>query len=129
MLQLVAIIAMEPPASVSSTAVRDVKVKLLRSLRQLDAGDVKAHSVMGQYSSGAVGGQAVAGYADELGKASNTETFVALKAFIANWRWNGVPLYRRTGQRMPPRQSAVLLQFKPVPHKIRRESGREKRGQ
>src|SRR3546814_18948891 len=80
MLQLVAIIAMEPPASVSSTAVRDEKVKLLRSLRKLDAGDVKAHSVMGQYSSGAVGGQAVAGYADELGKASNTETFVALKA-------------------------------------------------
>src|SRR3546814_15854604 len=73
---------------------------------------------MGQYSSGAVGGQAVAGYADELGKASNTETFVALKAFIDNWRWKGVPFYLRTGKRMPQRQSEVLIQFKPVPHNI-----------
>src|SRR3546814_4663278 len=73
---------------------------------------------MGQYSSGAVGGQAVAGYADELGKASNTETFVALKAFIDNWRWKGVPFYLRTGKRMPQRQSEVLIQFTPVPHNI-----------
>lgn len=118
MLQLLAIIAMEPPASVSATAVRDEKVKLLRSLRKLTAVDVKTHSVKGQYSSGAVSGQAVAGYADELGDPSGTETFVAIKAFIDNWRWKGVPFYLRTGKRMPVRKSEVIIQFKPVPHNI-----------
>ena len=118
MLQLLAIIAMEPPSSVSSTAVRDEKVKLLRSLRRMTAEDVKAHSVKGQYTSGAVNGGAVAGYADELGDPSNTETFVALKAYIDNWRWKGVPFYLRTGKRMPQRKSEVLIQFKPVPHNI-----------
>lgn len=118
MLQLLAIIAMEPPSSVSSTAVRDEKVKLLRSLRKMTAADVKAHSVKGQYTSGAVNGGAVAGYADELGNPSNTETFVALKAYIDNWRWKGVPFYLRTGKRMPERKSEVLIQFKPVPHNI-----------
>src|SRR3546814_13344638 len=101
MLQLLAIIAMEPPSSVSSTAVRDEKVKLLRSLRKMTAADVKAHSVKGQYTSGAVNGGAVSGYADELGNLSNTETFVALKEFIDNWLLKGVPFYLRTGQRMP----------------------------
>lgn len=118
MLQLLAIIAMEPPASVNATAVRDEKVKLLRSLRKMSAADVKTHSVKGQYSSGAVGGAAVAGYAAELGEASGTETFVAIKAFIDNWRWKGVPFYLRTGKRMPIRKSEVIIQFKPVPHNI-----------
>ena len=118
MLQLLAIIAMEPPASVSSTAVRDEKVKLLRSLRRMKAEDVKACSVKGQYGNGAVNGGAVTGYADELGQPSNTETFVAIKAFIDNWRWKGVPFYLRTGKRMPERKSEVLIQFKPVPHNI-----------
>lgn len=118
MLQLLAIIAMEPPASVSATAVRDEKVKLLRSLRLMSATDVKAHSVKGQYTSGAVSGAAVAGYAEELGRPSNTETFVALKAYIDNWRWKGIPFYLRTGKRMPQRKSEVLIQFKPVPHNI-----------
>lgn len=128
MLQLLAIIAMEPPASVSATAVRDEKVKLLRSLRRMSAADVKAHSVKGQYASGAVDGVAVKGYADELGHASNTETFVALKAFIDNWRWKGVPFYLRTGKRMPKRQSEVLIQFKPVPHNIFARVGAAGRG-
>jgi glucose-6-phosphate 1-dehydrogenase len=118
MLQLLAIIAMEPPASVNATAVRDEKVKLLRSLRKMSAADVKAHSVKGQYTAGAVSAAAVAGYAEELGEASNTETFVALKAFIDNWRWKGVPFYLRTGKRMPVRKSEVIIQFKPVPHNI-----------
>jgi glucose-6-phosphate 1-dehydrogenase len=128
MLQLLAIIAMEPPASVSATAVRDEKVKLLRSLRRMSAADVKAHSVKGQYASGAVDGVAVKGYADELGHVSNTETFVALKAFIDNWRWKGVPFYLRTGKRMPKRQSEVLIQFKPVPHNIFARVGAAGRG-
>lgn len=118
MLQLLAIIAMEPPASVSATAVRDEKVKLLRSLRKMSSADVKAHSVKGQYIAGAVNGLPVAGYADELGAPSNTETFVALKAYIDNWRWKGVPFYLRTGKRMPLRRSEVMIQFKPVPHNI-----------
>ena len=123
MLQLLAIIAMEPPSSVSSTAVRDEKVKLLRSLRKMTAEDVKAHSVKGQYTAGAVNGEAVGGYADELGAPSNTETFVALKAYIDNWRWKGVPFYLRTGKRMPRRRSEVLIQFKPVPHNIFARTG------
>src|SRR3546814_17161350 len=103
MLQLLAIIAMEPPASVSSTAVRDEKVKLLRSLRKMNAEDVKAHSVKGQYTAGAVNGEAVAGYADGLGRHSNHETFVALTAFIDNWHWKGVPFLLGHGKRMAHR--------------------------
>lgn len=118
MLQILSIIAMEPPARFDSTAVRDEKVKVLRSLRPMDSGSVAAHSVRGQYGPGAVKGQIVAGYADELGRESNTETFVALKAHIDNWRWTGVPFYLRTGKRLPNRQSEILIQFKPVAHRI-----------
>lgn len=118
MLQILSIIAMEPPARLDSTAVRDEKVKVLRSLRKMDAESVKQGSVRGQYSPGAVQGKIVTGYADELGKPSDTETFVALKAHIDNWRWAGVPFYLRTGKRMPNRQSEILIQFKPVGHNI-----------
>ncbi|MDX3901545.1 MAG: glucose-6-phosphate dehydrogenase [Sphingobium sp.] len=118
MLQILSIIAMEPPARMDPTSVRDEKVKVLRSLRPMDATDVKQCSVRGQYASGAVSGEIVAGYADELGKPSDTETFVALKAHIDNWRWQGVPFYLRTGKRMPARQSEILIQFKPVRHSI-----------
>ncbi|MET0360256.1 MAG: glucose-6-phosphate dehydrogenase, partial [Sphingobium sp.] len=117
-LQILSILAMEVPARLDSTAVRDEKVKVLRSLRKMDADTVGANSVRGQYAPGAVKGEIVTGYADELGKASNTETFVALKAQIDNWRWAGVPFYLRTGKRMPSRQSEILIQFKPVPHSI-----------
>ncbi|MDX3909776.1 MAG: glucose-6-phosphate dehydrogenase [Sphingobium sp.] len=118
MLQILSIIAMEPPARLDSTAVRDEKVKVLRSLRPMDAELVKLCSVRGQYTPGAVAGQIVTGYADELGKPSDTETFVALKAHIDNWRWTGVPFYLRTGKRMPARQSEIMIQFKPVSHSI-----------
>lgn len=118
MLQILSIIAMEPPARLDSTAVRDEKVKVLRSLRPMDAESVKACSVRGQYTPGAVAGEIVTGYADELGKPSDTETFVALKAHIDNWRWTGVPFYLRTGKRMPARQSEIMIQFKPVAHSI-----------
>jgi glucose-6-phosphate 1-dehydrogenase len=88
---------------------------VLRSLRPIDA----AHeSVIGQYGAGASNGAAVPGYAEELGQASNTETFVALKAHIDNWRWQGVPFYLRTGKRLPTRQSEIVIQFKAVPHSI-----------
>jgi glucose-6-phosphate 1-dehydrogenase len=114
---------MEPPAAMDSTSVRDEKVKALRSLRPMNAESVRANSVRGQYRDGAVKGRLVAGYLEELGKPSNTETFVALKAHIDNWRWTGVPFYLRTGKCMPNRQSEILIQFKPVSHSIFKRKG------
>jgi glucose-6-phosphate 1-dehydrogenase len=114
MLQLLALIAMEPPASLNATAIRDEKVKVLRSLRPVSAGDV----VTGQYSNGAVKGEAVNGYDSDLGKASDTETFVAIKTYIDNWRWQGVPFFLRTGKRLSERRSEIVIQFKSVPHNI-----------
>ncbi|SCW49906.1 glucose-6-phosphate 1-dehydrogenase [Sphingobium faniae] len=127
-LQILSIIAMEPPARMDPTSVRDEKVKALRSLRPMTAEAVKTNSVRGQYTPGAVGGEIVTGYADELGKPSDTETFVALKAYIDNWRWQGVPFYLRTGKRMPARQSEILIQFKPVRHSIFGRDGKHSGG-
>jgi glucose-6-phosphate 1-dehydrogenase len=118
MLQLLALVAMEPPSRYDSTAVRDEKVKVLRSLRPIDRTTAQTHSVIGQYGAGAVAGGAVPGYLDELGKPSDTETFVAIKANIDNWRWRGVPFYLRTGKRLPSRQSEIYIKFKGVPHSI-----------
>jgi len=98
--------------------VRDEKVKVLRSLRPIDGASAASHSVPGQYGAGAVLGAAVPSYADDLGQASGTETFVALKAHIDNWRWNGVPFYMRTGKRLPERSSEIVVQFRSVPHSI-----------
>lgn len=123
LLQLLALVAMEPPASYNATAVRDEKVKVIRSLRPMTATTAPSHSVKGQYAAGAIEGQPVAGYADELGRSSNTETFVALKANIDNWRWHGVPFYLRTGKRLPRRHSEILIQFRQLPHQIFRPKG------
>ncbi len=122
-LQLVALVAMEPPARFDATSVRDEKVKVLRSLRPIDRASVEACSVIGQYGEGASAGQPVPGYAAELGQTSGTETFVALKAHIDNWRWKDVPFYIRTGKRLPARQSEITIQFKAVPHSIFGSSG------
>jgi glucose-6-phosphate 1-dehydrogenase len=118
MLQLLALVAMEPPSDFNATAVRDEKVKVLRALRPITAADVEASTVTGQYARGAINGEPVPGYADELGHNSNTETFVALKAHIDNWRWKGVPFYLRTGKRMPHRDTEIFIQFKDVPYSI-----------
>lgn len=118
MLQLLALVAMEPPASFNATAIRDEKVKVLRSLRPIDEESAPTHSVIGQYGAGASRGTAVPGYAEELGKVSKTETFVALKAHVDNWRWHGVPFYLRTGKRLPSRHSEIFIQFKKIPHSI-----------
>ncbi|SNS51920.1 glucose-6-phosphate 1-dehydrogenase [Sphingomonas laterariae] len=123
MLQLLALVAMEPPAHFDARAVRDEKVKVLRSLRKIDRETATAHTVIGQYTKGAVGGAPVPGYVDELGKPSDTETFVAIKAHVDNWRWKGVPFYLRTGKRMPTRQSEIIIQFRPVPHSMFAERG------
>jgi glucose-6-phosphate 1-dehydrogenase len=123
MLQILSIIAMEPPARYDPTAVRDEKVKVLRSLRPFTAEMAKQNSVRGQYGGGAVNGEIVKGYTEELGQASDTETFVALKTHIDNWRWAGVPFYLRTGKRMPTRHSEIMIRFKPVAHSIFAKNG------
>jgi glucose-6-phosphate 1-dehydrogenase len=122
-LQLVALIAMEPPARFDGTSIRDEKVKVLRSLRMIGPEEVNTHTVTGQYDAGAVKGEIVRGYDEELGKDSNTETFVAVKAHVDNWRWQGVPFYLRTGKRMTDRHSEISIQFKPVPHSIFADRG------
>src|SRR5438105_13596562 len=118
MLQLLALVAMEPPSDFNAAAVRDEKVKVLRALRPITAAEVEASTVTGQYARGAIDGEPVPGYTDELGHDSKTETFVALKAHIDNWRWKGVPFYLRTGKRMPQRDSEIFIQFKDVPYSI-----------
>lgn len=118
MLQLLALVAMEPPADFDATEIRDEKVKVLRSLRPIRADDVPDRVVTGQYGAGAIGSEPVPSYLDELGKESGTETFVALKAHVENWRWAGVPFYLRTGKRMPERKTEIFIQFKCVPHSM-----------
>lgn len=118
MLQLLTLVAMEPPSDFNATAVRDEKVKVLRSLRPITADDAEAVTVTGQYIRGAIDGETVPGYVEEVGHDSDTETFVALKASIDNWRWKGVPFYLRTGKRMPMRDSEIFIQFRDVPFSI-----------
>ena len=114
MLQLLALVAMEPPTNYGPAAVRDEKVKVLRALRPVAQGE----TVIGQYRAGAVNGTAVPGYEEELKRESGTETFVAIKAHLDNWRWAGVPFYLRTGKRLPERTTEILVQFRCVPHSI-----------
>ncbi|HLK85415.1 MAG TPA: glucose-6-phosphate dehydrogenase, partial [Candidatus Binataceae bacterium] len=117
MLQVLALTGMEPPVSLASDAVADAKVNVIRSLRPLGPGDVRTHVVRGQYAAGALDGHQVTGYLQEEGVRENsrTETFVALKTMVDNWRWAGVPFYLRTGKRLPRRASAIFVQFKRVP--------------
>jgi glucose-6-phosphate 1-dehydrogenase len=120
LLQLLCILAMEPPASSDPDAVRDEKLKVLRALRPLHGRDVLAKTVRGQYKAGAVNGSPVVGYLQEQGvpPESMTETFVAIKAEIDTWRWAGVPFYLRTGKRLQERLSEIVVTFEDVPHSI-----------
>ncbi|MGA9575120.1 MAG: glucose-6-phosphate dehydrogenase [Lysobacterales bacterium] len=119
MMQLICLTAMEPPTSRDQYAVRDEKMKVLRALKPIGAAEVNRHTVRGQYQSGAIDGKAVDGYLDELGgKDSRTETFVALKVQIDNWRWSNVPFYLRTGKRLKNKYSEIVIQFQEVPHSI-----------
>jgi len=117
-LQVLALIAMEPPVSLEAEAVRDEKVKLLKSIRALSPADVAKQVVRGQYFAGSVDGQMRPGYRQEtkVQPNSNVETFVALKLFIDNWRWSGVPFYLRTGKNLPQSASEVRIQFRPTPN-------------
>jgi len=118
MLQVLALIAMEPPVSLEAEAVRDEKVKLLKSIRALSPADVAKQVVRGQYFAGSVDGQMRPGYRQEtkVQPNSNVETFVALKLFIDNWRWSDVPFYLRTGKNLPQSASEVRIQFRPTPN-------------
>jgi glucose-6-phosphate 1-dehydrogenase len=119
MLQLLCLIAMEPPLRFDSNAVRDEKVKVLQALKPIGPTDVKELSVRGQYIAGASDAKPVPGYLAELGRQdSATETFVAIKAAVENWRWAGVPFYLRSGKRLPVRRSEIIVQFRAVPHLI-----------
>lgn len=119
MLQLLCLVAMEPPASLEADAVHDEKVKVLRSLVPITAANVQENTVRGQYRAGASAGGPVKSYLDDLASdTSNTETFVALKAEIGNWRWANVPFYLRTGKRLAERVSEIVVTFKPIPHSI-----------
>ena len=118
LLQLLCLVAMEPPARFEPTAVRNEKIKVLRSLRAIGREQVAHESVAGQYTAGAIDGVAVPGYAQELGRESRTETFVALRAHVDNWRWSGVPFYLRTGKRLPSRSTEIYIQFRKVPYSI-----------
>ena len=118
-LQLLCLVAMEPPPSLAADAVRDEKLKVLQALKPLTTETVRTHSVRGQYRAGASATGPVPGYLEELGNPdSTTETFVALRADIANWRWAGVPFYLRTGKRLPTRVSEIVVNFRPIPHSV-----------
>ncbi len=116
LLQLLCLVAMEPPRSIDADAIRDEKLKVLRSLKPMS----KARNmVRGQYCAGEIAGKSLRSYLDELGSPhSKTETFVALKAEIANWRWSGVPFYLRTGKRLESRVSEIVVEFRRVPHNV-----------
>ncbi len=119
-LQLLCAVAMEPPINAHADAIRDEKLKVLRSLKPWTPETLRQHVVRGQYAAGNVDGAAVAAYRSESGvnDASNTETFVALRCEIANWRWAGVPFYIRTGKRLAGRSAYIEVNFRPAPHAI-----------
>jgi glucose-6-phosphate 1-dehydrogenase len=120
LLQVLSIVAMEPPASLQPTDIRDEKMKVLRALEPITTGNVKSATVRGRYDAGAVGGQAVKGFLEEAGyqDADSTETFVAIKATINNWRWAGVPFYLRTGKRLSRRYSEIVIEYKRQPFSL-----------
>lgn len=120
LLQLLCLTAMEPPASLESTDIRSEKIKVLRTLLTSSEQNGPPKTIRGQYGAGTIANQSVKGYCEELdsGTQSLTETFVALRAEIDNWRWSGVPFYLRTGKRMSFRRSEIVIAFKPVPHPI-----------
>ena len=120
MMQLLSLTAMEPPDTFDAESIRNEKVKVIRAIPLFTPEEVKQRVVRGQYTAGVIDGQQVVGYKQEKGVAPNstTETYVALKLFIENWRWAGVPFYLRTGKRLPARSTEVTIQFKRVPHML-----------
>ena len=124
LLQILSLLAMEPPADLSAESIRAEKLKAVRALVPIDRTNVKDKTVRGQYTDGFLNGNPVPGYLNEEGANQNstTETFVAIKAEIDNWRWAGVPFYLRTGKRMPAKHSEIVVHFKEQPHNIFKDS-------
>ena len=120
LLQVLAMVAMEPPAIINATSMRDEVAKVLHCLHPLNAENVKNDVVLGQYVAGTVDGEQVVGYLEEKGVPpdSSTETFIALKCEIDNWRWAGVPFYVRSGKRLPTRVTEIVIHFKTTPHPV-----------
>jgi glucose-6-phosphate 1-dehydrogenase len=119
MLQLLCLVAMEPPSSLEADALRDEKLKVLKSLSPINDSNIAQLTVRGQYRSGFAEGAQAESYLHDIGKeASNTETFLALKLGVANWRWAGVPFFLRTGKRLPQRFSEIVVGLRRVPHEI-----------
>lgn len=118
LLQLLSIVAMEPPLSMEADSVRNEKLRVLRALKPLNPANISEIAVRGQYASGVIKGAGVPAYRDEQGVPddSNTETFVAVQAEIENWRWAGVPFFLRTGKRLAERKAEIVINFRPVPH-------------
>jgi glucose-6-phosphate 1-dehydrogenase len=127
LLQMLTLVAMEPPANLDAESLRDEKVKVLRSIRPISREAVHAQAFRAQYRSARPGGEAVAGYTQEKGVAagSTTETFAALKLYIDNWRWRNVPFYLRTGKRMGESNSLISIRFKHPPQQLFRETAIE----
>lgn len=125
LLQVMALLAMEPPVSLQSESLRDEKVKVLQSIRPVDLEQLATHAIRGQYAAGEIKGQSVPGYLQEEGVAagSHTESYAAMKLYIDNWRWKDVPFYLRTGKRLKERRSLVAVRFKQPPMQLFHGSG------
>jgi glucose-6-phosphate 1-dehydrogenase len=119
-MELAAMVGMEPPISLDANAIRDEKVKFLRSIRPIPPGEVDLYAARGQYGAGYIGAEEVPPYREEpgVGADSNTEVFAALKLYVDNWRWAGVPFFIRAGKRLPKRATEIAVQFKPVPQNL-----------
>jgi len=125
LLQLVCLVAMEPPCSLDADSVRDEKVKVLKSLRPMSEDDIENKTVRAQYTAGSIAGAGVPGYREGEGvENSTTETFAAIRLDIHNWRWKDVPFYIRSGKRMSKRNSEIVIQFKSIPYSIFANKGR-----
>ncbi len=124
LMQLLTVVAMEPPPALEADALRDEKVKVLRSIRPIAKRAVHAHAIRAQYARGSIDGQPVVGYAQEASVETNsvTETYVAAKFYIDNWRWRGVPFYLRTGKRLPKQTSMIAIRFRQPPQQLFRET-------
>ena len=120
LLQLCALVAIEPPAEWNARSVREEKVKVLRAVRKINPREVERHAVRGQYGKGTIGGKRVSAYREEPEVAADSpvETYAALKLFIDNWRWAGVPFYLRSGKRLAKRTTEIVIEFKPAPHTL-----------
>ncbi|HNX65662.1 MAG TPA: glucose-6-phosphate dehydrogenase [Bacteroidales bacterium] len=120
LLQLVGLIAMEPPVVADATSIRNETLKVFQALRQFNRDDIEKNVIRGQYTGSVINNENIPGYRDEPGivSGSRTETYVAMKFYVDNWRWNGVPFYLRTGKRLPIRVTEVVIHFKPSPHTL-----------